>query len=50
MSNSKNTSRSLYVEKVQDTKLPVWFNNENKNDTISDEEKAELEAMLKEFR
>ena len=37
-------------EKMQDNKLPVWFNNENKNDTISDEEKAELEAMLKEFR
>ena len=37
-------------EYKKDTKLPVWFNNEQKDDVITDEEKEELENLLKEFR
>ena len=32
------------------TKLPIWFDNEKKGTEISDEEKEEIESLLKEFR
>ena len=37
-------------EQKEDIKLPVWFNKENNNESITEEEKAELEDLLKEFK
>ena len=34
----------------KETVLPSWFNNKIKDEEISEEEKAELEELLKEFR
>ena len=34
----------------KETKLPVWFDNEQKEEAITEEEKQELENLLKEFR
>ena len=35
----------------EDVKLPTWFNKDNKvSEEITEEEKAELEGLLKEFR
>ncbi len=31
-------------------KLPVWFDNEQKDNKVSEEEKKEIEALLKEFK
>lgn len=37
-------------EQIKEEKLPVWFNKDNKSDSISLEEKEELESLLKEFK
>lgn len=37
-------------EMKKDTKLPIWFDNEKKGTEISEEEKEEIETLLKEFR
>jgi replication initiation and membrane attachment protein DnaB len=39
-------------EQSKDVKLPVWFNKDPKasEEAISEEEKKELEELLKEFR
>ena len=31
-------------------KLPTWFDNEQKDINVSEEEKKEIEALLKEFK
>lgn len=37
-------------EQKEISKLPVWFNKDNKKEEITEEEKEEIEDLLKEFR
>ena len=48
----KEFKKKTKKEQNKDIKLPTWFNKDNNNndEQITDEEKAELEALLKEFR
>ena len=50
-----NQAKKEYKKKPKkeikkDTKLPIWFDNEKKGTEISEEEKEEIETLLKEFR
>lgn len=50
-----NQAKKEYKKKPKkeikkDTKLPVWFNGEAKGTEISEEEKLEIESLLKEFK
>lgn len=46
----KEYKKKSKKEMKKDTKLPIWFDNEKKGTEISEEEKEEIETLLKEFR
>ena len=53
--DAMNQAKKEYKKKPKkeikkDTKLPIWFDNEKKGTEISEEEKEEIETLLKEFR
>lgn len=53
--DAMNQAKKEYKKKPKkeikkDTKLPIWFDNEKKGTEISQEEKEEIETLLKEFR
>ena len=53
--DAMNQAKKEYKKKSKkeikkDTKLPIWFDNEKKGTEISEEEKEEIETLLKEFR
>ena len=53
--DAMNQAKKEYKKKSKkeikkDTKLPIWLDNEKKGTEISEEEKEEIETLLKEFR
>ncbi|MDD4187636.1 MAG: DnaD domain protein [Bacilli bacterium] len=50
VAESEHKKTNKRVKQKTDKPLPVWFNQNNNVDEISNEEKAEMENLLKEFR
>lgn len=48
--HKKNKTKVFTNNKKKEVQTPIWFNKNQETEEISDEEKKELEEMLKEFR